>query len=84
MPFQTDPRVRELEQFYGEYRTTFVSENGQVRAEIFRQGDWLEAHVYSPNKTKLDEVTDRYVTDLEGHAREQGYEDRFRMIFSGW
>jgi hypothetical protein len=53
MPFQTDDRLaRDVRKTFGEYITTFSSKGGQVRADLFRTGRVVVAHVSFP--TGLD------------------------------
>ena len=87
MPLETDDRlVAELAQIgvvaYGEYLGTFVSQHGQVRADLFRRGDWLDAHVSFPTGLTGSTVTDRYVSDLWDYANEHGFGERLRLILS--
>lgn len=83
MPFQTDAELgTEFGRMFGDYLETFVSEHGQVRADIFRRGDRLEAHVSFSTGIDARTVTDRYVSELAKYASEHGYGDRLRMILS--
>ena len=83
MPFKKDREfAARIEPVYGEYETTFTSEQGQVRADLFRKGSWLEAHVSFSDGVDPTKATDSYVDELRDYAREKGYTDRFRMIFS--
>jgi hypothetical protein len=83
MPFQTDTTLAaEAGRFFGDYQGTFFSENGEVRADLFRLGDRLEAHVSFPTGLDAGRVTDRYVSDLSAYAREKGFEGRLHLIFS--
>jgi hypothetical protein len=67
---------------YGEYLGTFTSEHGQVRADLFRKGDQLVAHVSFPTGLTGSRATDRYVEDLHDYAREHGFEKRPQLIYS--
>jgi hypothetical protein len=87
MQLETDARlVAELAQIglvgYGEYLGTFVSEHGQVRADLFRRGGRLEAHVSFPAGLSGSTVTDRYVSHLLDYAKEHGFAERPRIIYS--
>ena len=67
---------------FGEYVITYSSDQGQVRADIFRKGGFYEAHVSFPTGLDAGRVTDTYVTALWNYAREQGFQDRFRIVLS--
>ena len=83
MPFQTDRQLAaEVGSVFGEYLITFVSDRGQVRADLFRRGKVLEAHVWFPTGLDAGSVTDPYVTALTDFARQEGYADHFRIIYS--
>ena len=87
MVLQTDTRlVAELAQIglvaYGEYLGTFVSQHGQVRVDLFRRGDRLDAHVSFPTGLTGSTVTDQYVSDLWDFASEHGFGERPRLIYS--
>lgn len=83
MPFINDTRFAgEVGAMFGEYLTTYTSQTEQVRADLFRSEDRLEAHVTFPTGLDPDRVTDRYVTELWDFAREHGYGDRVRLILS--
>jgi hypothetical protein len=83
MPFLTDPRVPAADGgVFGEYLITFISENGQVRAEIFRRGKAVVAHVWFPTGLDAGSVADHYYSDLLNYAREQGFADPFKLVYS--
>jgi hypothetical protein len=83
MPFQIDRRLAaDVGDTFGEYLTTFTSHRGQVRADLFRRGKVLVAHVSFPTGLDASRVTDPYVSELWDYAREQGYPDDFRVIYS--
>jgi len=83
MPFQIDQQVADdVGRVFGEYLTTFTSSGGQVRADLFRRGKVLEAHVWFPTGLDAGSVTDPYVTELWDYARQEGYADHFRVIYS--
>jgi hypothetical protein len=67
---------------FGDYLVTFFSERGPVRADLFRTGSRLEAHVSFPTGLDAGRVTDRYVSDLRAFARERGLEGRLHLILS--
>ncbi len=69
MPFQTDTRLAtEVGRIFGDYLDTFFSEHGEVRADLFRLGDQVEAHVSFPTGLDAGRVTDRYMGDLWTYA----------------
>jgi hypothetical protein len=83
MAWQKDTRFgpeRDIE--FGYYLTTFFSKQGQVRADIFRRGKLVEAHVSFAPGVKATTVTDPYIVALWDYAREEGVADKFRVIFS--
>ena len=84
MPFETDERMTaaDIGDVFGQYVTTFKSNQGQVRADLFRRGKVLEAHVSFPTGQDAISVTDPYVSALWDYAREQGFPDHFRLILS--
>ncbi len=83
MPFETDTEfAAEIGQDYGDYLSTFISEHQQVRADIFRRGDHLEAHVSFLTELDATNVTDRYVSILREYARQQGFEGRLQLFLS--
>ena len=67
---------------FGEYVDTFVSQTGQVRADLFRVRRTVIAHVWFPTGLEPDKVTDPYVGELWGYAREHGFADHFRVVLS--
>jgi hypothetical protein len=83
MAWQKDTRFGpEDDNEFGVYLTTFFSSQGQVRADIFRRGRLVEAHVCFSPGVKATTVTDPYYTALWDYAREEGVADKFRVIFS--
>jgi hypothetical protein len=83
MPFQTDERLAtDVRKTFGEYVTTFTSRSGQVRADLFRKGSAVVAHVAFPTGLDASSVTDPYVSELWNYAREQGIADNFKVILS--
>ena len=68
---------------FGEYITTFTSRGGQVvRADLFRTGRVVVAHVSFPTGLDASDVTDPYVSELWNYAREQGIAGNFKVILS--
>jgi hypothetical protein len=84
MPFLRDENyAAEVGNVFGEYLTTFVSEpRGQVRADIFREGRRVVAHVSFPTGIVASGVTEPYVNALWEYARQQGIADQFQLVMS--
>ena len=83
MPFQTDESLeRDVRRAFGEYITTFTSKGGQVRADLFRKGREVVAHVSFPTGRDAGSVTDPYVSELWDYARTEGIADNFRVVLS--
>ena len=74
MPFVADEQLAdEARRVFGEYRTTFRSTTGQVRADLFRVGRVLQAHVSFASGLDPTSVTDPYPSELWNYARENGF-----------
>ena len=83
MPFQTDERLaRDVRKTFGEYITTFTTRGGQVRADLFRRGRAVVAHVSFPTGLDASSATDPYMSELSTYARDQGIADNFKVILS--
>src|ERR1700677_4309568 len=83
MPFQNDPRMTSANGWeFGEYLITFLSDGGQVRADLFRKDKFVIAHVSFPTGLYAGNVTDRYYSILLDYARENGFQDLFKVIYS--
>ena len=84
MPFKRDEKyAADVGSVFGEYLTTFVSEpRGQVRADIFRKGKRVDAHVSFSTGIVASGVTEPYVSALWDYARKQGFADHFQLIMS--
>ncbi|MDQ2687407.1 MAG: hypothetical protein M3Y28_06025 [Armatimonadota bacterium] len=83
MSFQTDATLAEnVGTSYGDYMSTFESEHRQVRADLFKQGSWLVAHVSFPTGLDVESVTDAYLSTLQSYAKEHGFERKYRLLFS--
>jgi hypothetical protein len=82
MAFKQDAKyAAEVGGVFGEYLTTFISEpHGQVRADIFRKGQRVEAYVSFPTGILASGATEPYVNALWDYARSQGFADQFRLI----
>jgi hypothetical protein len=83
MPFQIDRELAaDVGSEFGEYLTTFISNRGQVRADLFRRRGAVVAHVSFPTGLYAGNVTDPYVVELSDYAREHGFTDQFKMVYS--
>jgi hypothetical protein len=83
MPFQTDERLEtDVRKAFGAYIMTFTSRSGQVRADLFRTGRVVVAHVSFPSGLDASNVSDPYVSELWNYAREQGIADNFKVVLS--
>jgi hypothetical protein len=83
MGFQTDSRITgEVGGRFGEYMITFVSRRGQVRADLFRKRGAVIAHVWFPTGLDAGSYTDPYVSELRNYAREHGFADQFKVVYS--
>ncbi len=83
MPFVTDTKfARAVKDSYGDYLATFESDHHQVRADIFKQGDWLVAHISSLGGLKFEEVTDRYLGEIRSFAKDRGFDGKLRIMLS--
>lgn len=83
MPFQREQQVADdVVKMFGEYLTTFISKEGQVRADLFRRGRVVEAYVSFPSGMDATNVTDPYYGELWAYAREQGFADHFKVIYT--
>jgi len=72
----------DVKDHYGKYLGTFQSEHRQVRADVFREGEWLVAHVSFPTGLDLAQVKDKYLGELQSFAKEQGLDGRLRIALS--
>ena len=84
MPFARDEKIAaEFDGIFGEYLTTYLSEpTGQIRADIFRNGKRVEAHVQHPYGVRASDATELYAGALMEYARKEGVADRFQLILS--
>jgi hypothetical protein len=83
VPFQTDQSLAtDVRKTFGEYMTTFTSRGGQVRADLFRKGRAVVAHVSFPTGLDASSVTDPYMTELWDYARKEEIADDFKVILS--
>lgn len=72
-----------MRKFYGDYLITYLSEpEGQARADVFRNGRRVEAHVSFPTGLEASETTEPYVVPLQDYARKEGFADHFHLILS--
>ena len=83
MPFEQDVAFAdEVGQTYGKYHSTFRSQTGQVLAQLFEQSGRLVAHVSFPTDVKPEEVIDAYWSELNRYAKDHGFENKLRVIYS--
>jgi hypothetical protein len=83
MPFETDQQLAaDVGGAFGKYLITFISTHGQVRADLFRRGRVVVAHVSFPTGLDAGRATDPYVSELSNYAREHEFQDQFRLVFS--
>ncbi len=83
MPFQDDQRMtRANGREFGEYLITYLSEGGQVRADFFRRGKVVTAHVSFPTGLYAGNATDSYYSDLWNYAQEHGFQDQFKVVYT--
>ncbi len=69
--------------FFGEYVSTFYSNNKQVWADLFKEGEGLVAHVSFAKGFTSGSISDPYLSDLNRFAEESGYGSSFRLVMSG-
>jgi hypothetical protein len=83
MPFEKDLRLAsDSRRTFGEYLDSFMSRNGQVRADLFRRGSIVVAHVSFPTGLEPNLVTDPYVSDLWKYANQHGFAEQFKVVLS--
>jgi hypothetical protein len=83
MAFQHDAAfAAEVKDFFGHYIGTFESDQRQIRADMFRNGELLEAHVSFPTGLSATRVTEQYLGELKAIAAEQGLPEKLRIIYS--
>ena len=83
MPLQIDAAfAADVKDHYGKYIGTFQSEHRQVRADVFKEGDWLVAHVSFPTGLDIAQVKDKYLSELQSFAKEQGFDGKLIMALS--
>jgi hypothetical protein len=83
MAFHKDDRIAmEAMRGFGEYIETFVSKTGQVRADLFRRGRIVVAHVSFPTGMEPNTVKDPYVGELWQYARDHDFADNFKLVIS--
>ena len=80
MPFLTDAKfARAAKSLYGDYLVAFESDRQQVRADMFKPGEWLVAHVSFPTGLDISRVNDKYLAELQSYANQKGFSEKFRM-----
>lgn len=83
MPFAQDQAFAEdVRAFYGQYRSTFRSESGQVIAQLFERDGWLIAHVSFAPGYEAATVTDAYIGELNRYAKENGFGGKLKVLLS--
>ena len=83
MPFLQDHLFAELTSgVYGNYFSTFRSQNEQVIAHLFERGGWLVAHVSFAPGFSASTVTDPYWGELHRYARDHGFGDKLQIRLS--
>ncbi len=84
MAFERDAKyAAEVGNVFGEYLITYISEpQGQVRADIFRKGRRIEAHISFPTGIAASGAMEPYVSALWDYARREGFADHFQLIMS--
>ena len=83
MPFAQDKAFAdEVKGFFGQYHSTFRSENGQVIAQLFEQDGWLVAHVSFTTGYDAATVTDPFWGELNRYAKQQGFEGKLKTLLS--
>ncbi len=81
MQLTHDPALEEaVADRYGHYLGTFISAQGQVRADVFDNGLNVLAYVSFPTGRDATNVEDPYVAPLEEYAAHLGFSSRFHMI----
>jgi hypothetical protein len=82
MPFEQDAAIGVATgDHFGKYLNTFRSDGGQIVAYLFEQDGWLVAHVTRPTGLEVEDITDRYVSELHQYAKDQGFDGKFRIIY---
>jgi len=83
MAFQHDAAfAARVKKYFGDYIGTFESEHRQIRADMFKFGEALIAHVSFPTGLSASRVTDKYMGELEAIATKQGLAENFRIVYS--
>ena len=73
---------QDLSPFYGHYLGSFRSDHGQVRADLFDNGECVNAYISFPTGLDVTNVEDAYVTPLREYADSHGFADRFHLVFA--
>jgi hypothetical protein len=83
MPFVKDLAVaEEVGNVFGEYDSTFTSDTGQIRAELFRRGGTMIAYVSFAPGWNAQNATDKYLAQLQRHADDAGFPGKLRITFA--
>jgi hypothetical protein len=67
--------------YYGKYLGTFISDRGQVRADLFDAVKEVIAYISFPTGMNGSNVEDGYVNVLYSYAQSKGFRDRFRIMY---
>lgn len=67
---------------YGRYLGTYLSANGQVRADLFDAVTAVNAYISFPTGRNAGNVEDRYVSELYSYAASRGFRDRFHFLYT--
>ncbi len=83
MSFTSDSRLTGLQgRAFGDYKGTFASPQGQVRADLFACGDILHAYVSFADGYSLESATESWRGPLLQCAEQLGFSSRVTMKFS--
>lgn len=83
MSFQHDAAfAAEVKTYFGDYVGTFESEHRQIRADVFKSGGSLVAHVSFPTGLSAARVTDNYMGELRTIATKQGLAEKLKIVYS--
>ena len=72
----------EVGEHFGPYRATFISDNGQVTAHIFEQGDQLVAYVAFETGLDPSTTTDPYLQPLNVYAAQEGFAGKLALRYT--
>lgn len=83
MRFFEDPNLRPgtATHLFGEYRSSFESDNQEVRADLFERGGQLLAYVSFAAGLDAESVTDSWLRHLHRKADDLGFSGKLRLIY---